>query len=281
MAKDHGSSVKNDRQYEGLRRKAMSKERAARSRTRTESVRARRERAVAGPVRHAGGYPLPALPASWRVLAREFEARSFPELQHLLSKEARDHEVYPPASEVFRALELTPFGRVRVVLLGQDPYPGAGQAHGLCFSVRPGVKPPASLRNILRELEDDVRAIPPAHGSLEAWARRGVLLLNTVLTVRAGEPNSHRGQGWEPFTDAVIRRINAKRTPVVFALWGASAQHKVELIDTTRHATVTAAHPSPLSARSGFFGSRPFSRINRALAAAGREPVDWQLPLEP
>lgn len=226
-------------------------------------------------------YTLPPLPASWRALACELERPSFRQLRRFLSSEARVHEIHPPAPEVFRALELTPYHAVRVVLLGQDPYPGAGQAHGLCFSVRPGVRPPASLRNIFRELETDVGARAPRHGSLESWARRGVLLLNAVLTVRSGEPNSHRGHGWEPFTDAVIRRINAKRTPVVFALWGASAQRKVELIDTTRHATISVAHPSPLSARTGFFGSRPFSRINRALAAAGREPVDWQLPLEP
>lgn len=184
----------------------------------------------------------------------------------------------PPADDVFRALELTPCSDVRVLLLGQDPYPTPGHAHGLCFSVRPGVKPPASLRNMYRELRDDVGIETPSHGSLVAWARAGVLLLNTVLTVRAGESNSHRGRGWERFTDEIIRRVNAKPNPVVFVLWGVHARKRASLIDTTRHAIVAAAHPSPLSARRGFLGSRPYTRINAALIERGSRPIDWRLP---
>jgi uracil-DNA glycosylase len=228
-------------------------------------------------LRPAGRYPLPPLPAAWKTLEPETRTPTFRALAAFLRDEARVHAIYPPAREVFRALELTPLRRVRVLLLGQDPYPGAGQAHGLCFSVRPGVKPPASLRNIFRELEADVGIAPPAHGSLERWATQGVLLLNAALTVRAGEPNSHRDRGWEPFTDEIIRRVARKRKPVAFALWGAFAQKKLALIDTRRHAVVTAAHPSPLSAKHGFFGSRPFSRINAALQAADAAPVDWTL----
>jgi uracil-DNA glycosylase len=222
---------------------------------------------------------LPPLPRAWRTAAlqAETEAPYFAGLRAFLEAEAREHAVYPPAGEVFRALELTPPGSVRVLLLGQDPYPGEGHANGLCFSVHEGVKPPASLRNIFRELESDLGIAPTGHGVLDAWARRGVLLLNAVLTVRAGEPGSHHGRGWERFTDAVIRRVAVNRSPVAFALWGAWAQRKAVLIPRERHPVVTAAHPSPLSARRGFLGSRPFSRINAALEAAGREPIDWRL----
>ncbi|CAN5623140.1 uracil-DNA glycosylase [soil metagenome] len=202
----------------------------------------------------------------------------FRELRAFLDDDARQHDILPSPSAVFHALELTPYSDVRVLLLGQDPYPTPGHAHGLCFSVRPGVKPPASLRNMYRELRDDVGVEPPSHGSLVAWARSGVLLLNAVLTVRAGESNSHRGRGWETFTDEIIRQVNRKQRPVVFALWGAYAQKKAKLIDTTRHAIVTAAHPSPLSARSGFLGSRPYSRIDAALVQCGADPIDWRLP---
>jgi uracil-DNA glycosylase len=224
-------------------------------------------------------YTLPPLPAGWKALLPETRKPYFRDLRAFLREDAREHEIYPPAREVFHALELTPLRSVRVLLLGQDPYPGAGQAQGLAFSVRPGIKPPASLRNMYKELASDVGVVAPVHGSLEAWATRGVLLLNAVLTVRAGQPNSHRNKGWEIFTDQVIRLVNAKKTPVVFALWGAYAQKKEPLIDTTRHIIVTAAHPSPLSARAGFFGSRTYSRINRALEEAGRKPVDWTLPV--
>jgi uracil-DNA glycosylase len=166
---------------------------------------------------------------------------------------------------------------VKALVLGQDPYPGAGQAHGLAFSVRPGTPIPGSLRNIFRELESDLGVPRPASGSLVPWARRGVLLLNAVLTVRAGAPNSHRGRGWEEVTDAVIRAVAARRRRVAFVLWGAYAQRKAPLIDAGRHAVIAAPHPSPLSARTGFFGSRPFSRVNDALREAGVGEIDWSL----
>lgn len=222
-------------------------------------------------------YPLPPLPHAWRSLEPETSTPSFEALRSFLRAEARSHTIYPPASDVYRALELTPLRSVRVLLLGQDPYHGPGQAEGLCFSVRRGVKPPASLRNIFRELESDVGVPPPPHGSLVHWAEQGVLLLNAVLTVRAGEANAHQGKGWEEFTDAVIRRVAAKRSRVVFALWGAYAQRKIPLIGSGRHAIVTAAHPSPLSARRGFLGTRPFSRIDAALVEGGKKPIDWRI----
>jgi uracil-DNA glycosylase len=221
------------------------------------------------------------LPQSWaRVLADELSASDFLELQAFVEQERRRHSVYPPAADVFAALAMTPYDRVRVLLLGQDPYHDEGQAHGLCFSVRPGVRPPPSLVNIFRELHDDLGCPIPKHGHLAAWARRGVLLLNTVLTVRAHAAGSHRGRGWEQFTDAVIRKVNEKPDPVVFVLWGNPAQQKIKWIDASRHAIVTAAHPSPLSARRGFFGSRPFSAVNQALRGWGQEELDWRLPDE-
>jgi uracil-DNA glycosylase len=164
------------------------------------------------------------------------------------------------------------------MILGQDPYHGPRQAHGLSFSVRPGVSPPPSLRNIFKELQEDVGATPPDHGCLVPWARQGVLMLNAVLTVRAGQANSHQGKGWEQFTDAVFRAVNARKTRVVFILWGAYARRKAELIDRTRHVIVESAHPSPYSADNGFFGSRPFSKTNAALRQAGLEEINWQLP---
>jgi uracil-DNA glycosylase len=187
------------------------------------------------------------------------------------------HPVYPPHDDVFAALHLTPYASVKVMILGQDPYHGPGQAHGLCFSVRRGVRIPPSLANIHKELHDDLGLPIPDHGNLEAWARQGVLLLNATLTVRGGAAASHQGKGWETFTDQVIRVVSAKPEPVVFILWGASARRKRQLIDTDRHTIIESAHPSPLSAHNGFFGSRPFSRANAALVAAGREPVDWDL----
>ena len=225
-------------------------------------------------------YRVPALPVGWKSVEGETKKPYFAELRRFLDEEAAEHIIFPPSPEIFHALELTPLRSVRVLVLGQDPYHGAGQAHGLAFSVRPGVKIPASLRNMYKELASDVGVTPPSHGSLEAWAQRGVLLLNAVLTVRAGEANSHRNRGWERFTDAVIEKVNAKKSPVVFVLWGAYAQKKTELIDTSRHAIVASAHPSPLSARNGFFGSRPFSRINAELEARGAQPIDWALPQE-
>ena len=214
----------------------------------------------------------------WNPLLRDqFDQPYWAELQEFVATERSAHTVYPPPEEVFAALHLTPYADTRVVILGQDPYHGPGQAHGLCFSVRPGVRVPPSLANIHKELRDDLGLAIPDHGSLDRWARNGVLLLNTTLTVRAGQAASHQKHGWETFTDHVIEVVAAKTGPVVFMLWGNSARRKRGLIDTSRHHVIESAHPSPLSAHNGFFGSRPFSRANAALAAAGREQVDWDL----
>lgn len=221
--------------------------------------------------------PLPPIPTGWPGLVPERDRPYFRELERFVDAEYRRGPVYPPRPQVFRALELTPFRKVRVVLLGQDPYHGPGQAHGLAFSVPPGVPLPPSLRNLFRELHDDLGAPVPDSGDLSAWARRGVLLLNTVLTVREGEPGSHAGHGWERFTDAVIERVAAKRNRVVFLLLGSHARGKAARILGDRHATVEAHHPSPLSARRGFFGSRVFSRVNARLREAGRPTMDWDL----
>ena len=212
------------------------------------------------------------------ILRGEFTKPYWRELQEFVHAERSANDVYPPHDEVFAALHLTPYAEVKVLILGQDPYHGPGQAHGLCFSVRPGVPAPPSLVNIYAELETDL-GIPPAdHGHLTHWARQGVLLLNTTLTVRARKAGSHQKKGWETFTDEVIKAVSAKPERVVFVLWGASAGRKKDLIDTSRHAIVSSPHPSPLSAHRGFFGSRPFSRINQLLSEAGREPIDWALP---
>ncbi len=211
------------------------------------------------------------------ILRAELAKPYWPELQRFVADERAQHAVYPSHDEVFAALHLTPFEQVEVVILGQDPYHGPGQAHGLCFSVRPGVSQPPSLRNILKELQTDLGIGPGAHGCLDAWATQGVLLLNTTLTVRAGQAASHQGKGWETFTDEVIRAVSAKPERVVFILWGAAARKKQVLVDTAHHTVIESAHPSPLSAHQGFFGSRPFSRTNEALLEAGRDPVDWQL----
>jgi uracil-DNA glycosylase len=221
---------------------------------------------------------LDAIPPSWRaVLAGEFQKPYFKELKELVDGERSQHTVYPPEDEVFTALKLTPYDRVNALLLGQDPYPGPNQAHGLCFSVKPGVKPPASLRNMFKELHDDLGCKVPNHGYLVPWAEQGLLMLNAVLTVRAGEPNSHAGHGWEHFTDAVIKDLNEKDDPVVFVLWGNYAQKKAKLIDEDKHTILKAAHPSPLSMKR-FFGSRPFSAINAALEKHGKPAIDWQIP---
>jgi uracil-DNA glycosylase len=222
---------------------------------------------------------LPALPDSWMtVLSNESQKPYFKAMEHFIAEELTLGEVYPPAPDIFAALHHTPFEQVRVLVLGQDPYPGAGQAHGLCFSVQTGVKPPASLRNIFKELHDDLgHPIPKSNGSLVPWTKQGVLLLNTVLTVRAGKPLSHRKQGWETFTDAIIQAVGHKADRVVFLLWGAQAQAKKKLIDTERHCVVESAHPSPLSAQSGFFGSKPFSQVNGHLRAAGLPEIDWKI----
>jgi uracil-DNA glycosylase len=222
---------------------------------------------------------LPPLPPSWQaVVGDERQKPYFQELEKFLDEERRNHTVFPPKDEVFTALKLTPYDQVKVFLLGQDPYHDEGQAHGLAFSVRPGVPPPPSLVNIFKELHSDLGCKIPDNGYLVPWAERGVLLLNAVLTVRAHSPNSHKNKGWEKFTDAVIRKVNDKEDPVVFLLWGGYAQKKIKLIDTDRHKIVQSAHPSPLSARSGFFGSKPFSAVNEALRAAGKPPIDWQIP---
>jgi uracil-DNA glycosylase len=199
------------------------------------------------------------------------------QLERFLVEERQAQVVYPPEQLTFRALELTPFESVGVVLLGQDPYHGAGQAHGLCFSVTPESKAPPSLVNIFRELKSDLGIPAPGSGCLEGWARQGVLLLNTVLTVRADQPLSHRGRGWETFTDRVIEAVSAKPEPVVFVLWGGQAQKKAPLIERDRHVIISSAHPSPLSANAGFFGSKPFSKVNAALRRLGRPEIDWRL----
>lgn len=218
------------------------------------------------------------IPESWLpVLGAEQEKPYYQELYRFVGEERRKYAVYPPGNDVFNALRYTPYDQVRVMILGQDPYHEEGQAHGLAFSVRPGVKPPPSLLNIFKELHDDIGFRIPNHGCLIQWAERGVLLLNTVLTVRAHQANSHQGKGWEIFTDAVLQAVNRKETPVVFLLWGSPAQRKAELIDAGRHIILKAPHPSPLSANRGFFGCRHFSKANAALQAAGQPPVDWQL----
>jgi uracil-DNA glycosylase len=227
-------------------------------------------------VTRAGG-TIPEIPAGWSALRGEPDRRYFRDLERVLEAEYAAAMVYPPAVEVFEALRLTPCRRVRAVLLGQDPYHQPGQAHGLAFSVRRGVTPPPSLRNLFRELHDDTGLPRPGHGNLEAWARQGVLLLNAVLTVRAGEPGSHAEIGWERFTDAVVDQVSALRHRVVFLLLGSQARKKGERIDRTRHGVIEAPHPSPLSARRGFFGSRIFSRTNRLLEDAGRGSIDWRL----
>jgi len=223
---------------------------------------------------------LPPIPDGWRTpLAGETDRPYFRELEaYLVLEQAVGHPVLPALPEVFRALEQTPFSAVKVVLLGQDPYPTPGHAHGLCFSVRPEVRPiPGSLRNIYRELREDLGISAPAHGCLESWAGQGVLLLNTVLTVRAGEANSHQGRGWERFTDRILDALNGRPDPVVFLLWGRSAQKKRDRIETGRHRVIEAAHPSPLSARH-FLGCRCFSAVNRALEELGKPGLDWRLP---
>jgi uracil-DNA glycosylase len=216
---------------------------------------------------------------SWKApLQSEFQSDYMAQLKaFLVAEKAAGKHIYPKGSAWFRALDLTPLDTVRVVILGQDPYHGPGQAHGLCFSVPPGVRPPPSLINIYKELESDLGLPRPNHGFLEHWARQGVLLLNSVLTVEMAKAASHQKKGWEQFTDAVIRLVNAKDQPVVFLLWGAYAQKKAAFVDSTKHLVLTAAHPSPLSAHNGFMGCRHFSRCNAFLASKGLAPIDWAL----
>lgn len=217
---------------------------------------------------------------SWLTpLRSHFDRPDMQALKSFLAAErAAGHAIFPPPSQWFAALDLTPLDRVKVVILGQDPYHGPGQAHGLAFSVQPGVRPPPSLVNIYKELESDLGLRPPAHGHLDHWARQGVLLLNSALTVRQGAAASHRGKGWEGFTDAVIALVNLQPQPTVFILWGSDAQRKGAMIDQNRHLVIRSPHPSPLSAHRGFFGSKPFSRANQFLKDHGRTPIDWALP---
>jgi uracil-DNA glycosylase len=211
------------------------------------------------------------------ILRGEFDKPYWRALQQFVSAERQRHAVYPPHPDVFAALHLTPYADTRVLILGQDPYHGPKQAHGLCFSVPEGIAVPPSLANIHRELADDLGVPVPRHGSLEAWARQGVLLLNATLTVRAGQAGSHQGKGWEIFTDEVISAVDAKPEHVVFVLWGSYARKKRALVDASRHTIIESPHPSPLSAHNGFFGSKPFSRANAALVAHGQPPIDWTL----
>lgn len=220
------------------------------------------------------------LDESWKAaLAPEFDKPYMAQLRTFLaSQKAAGKRIFPKGSEYFRALDLTPLDQVRVVILGQDPYHGEGQAHGLCFSVQPGVKTPPSLVNIYKEMQTDLGISPARHGFLEHWAKQGVLLLNSVLTVEMGMAAAHQGKGWELFTDAVIRAVNDQPHPVVFVLWGAYAQKKAAFVDASRHLVLKSAHPSPLSAYNGFFGSRPFSKANDFLVSKGYTPIDWALP---
>lgn len=211
------------------------------------------------------------------ILRAQFSEPYWAELQSFVTSERQQATVYPPTDDVFAALHLTPYSDTKVVILGQDPYHGEGQAHGLCFSVRLGTKVPPSLMNIHKELRDDVGMEPPEHGNLDAWARQGVLLLNATLTVRAGAAGSHQGKGWETFTDEVLRVVNEKAEHVVFVLWGNYARRKKQLIDGDRHTIIESAHPSPLSAHNGFLGSNPFSKINAALTAHQQPTIDWNL----
>ena len=220
----------------------------------------------------------PQIEESWKkVLTGEFQQEYFRELKNFLVEERRQYRVYPPGSKIFAAFDFTPFTSVKVVLLGQDPYHGQGQAQGLCFSVPRGIPKPPSLVNIFKELHDDLGLAIPPHGNLEEWARQGVLLLNATLTVRANQAGSHQHKGWEQFTDAAIRALAEQRENLVFMLWGNYAQAKAALVDGHKHCILKAPHPSPFSANQGFFGCRHFSRANDFLIRAGKEPVDWQI----
>ena len=212
------------------------------------------------------------------LLAEELQQPYYRQLRQFLIEEYRTHRIYPDMYAIFNALHYTSYKDTKVVILGQDPYHGPGQAHGLSFSVLPGVKPPPSLLNIFKELQDDIGCRIPNNGCLKPWADQGVLLLNAVLTVREHAANSHRGQGWEKFTDKIISLLNERETPMAFVLWGAPARRKKAMLTNPRHFIVESAHPSPLSASGGFFGSHPFSRVNAFLESIGETPIDWQLP---
>ena len=221
---------------------------------------------------------MPAISNDWLPgLQQEFRKPYYKELYRFINEEYRTRVIYPPADRIFEALHLTPLKNVKVVILGQDPYHEPGQAHGLSFSVLPGTQIPPSLANIYQELHDDLGCYIPNNGYLKKWADQGVLLLNTLLTVRAHEAFSHRGKGWEPFTDAIIQAVNAVDRPVVYLLWGRPAQEKRAMLNNPKHLVLTAPHPSPLSAYRGFFGCRHFSRANDFLVAGGLTPIDWQI----
>jgi uracil-DNA glycosylase len=211
------------------------------------------------------------------LLADFFASEQYQTLRRFLAEEYRTHTIYPDMYDIFNALKYTSFADTRVVILGQDPYHGPGQAHGLCFSVQKGVEPPPSLKNIFHELHEDLGLPEPKNGELTAWARQGVLLLNTVLTVRAHQPNSHKGHGWEAFTDRVVELLNEKNTPIVFLLWGANARNKAKIVTNPIHIKLEAPHPSPLSAYNGFFGCRHFSKANALLEQTGQAPIDWRI----
>ena len=221
---------------------------------------------------------MPPISNDWLTpLKPEFSKPYYKKLYQTVNEEYRTHLIFPPADDIFNAFAFTPLSEVKVVILGQDPYHGDGQAHGLCFSVKPDVEIPPSLVNIYKELQDDCGCYIPNNGYLTKWAKQGVLLLNTVLTVRAHQANSHRGIGWEEFTDAVIEAVNEQDRPIVFLLWGSPARAKKSMLNNPKHLILEAPHPSPLSAYRGFFGSRPFSRTNKFLQQHGIEPIDWQI----
>ncbi len=220
----------------------------------------------------------PNIHESWyKILHEEFEKEYFSKLKTFLVEEKKHNIIYPPGNQIFAAFDSTPFDQVKVVILGQDPYHGAGQAHGLCFSVNPGIAHPPSLRNILKEIENDLGIPYPKSGSLIPWAKQGVLLMNATLTVRAHEAGSHQKRGWEQFTDAVIQKLSDQKTNLVFLLWGSFAISKSALIDPKKHHILTTVHPSPLSAHRGFFGSKHFSKTNQLLSKDGLTPIDWRL----
>ena len=216
---------------------------------------------------------------SWDALLKdEFQKEYYLRLRTVLAQEYKSQTIYPDMYDIFNALKYTPYEEVKAVILGQDPYHGAGQAHGLCFSVKRGVEPPPSLKNIFKEIQDELGIAPPNHGELTQWTKEGVLLLNTALTVRAGQANSHRGLGWETFTDRVIALLNERETPMVFLLWGANARQKQNLLTNPKHLVLSCAHPSPLSAYNGFFGCGHFKKCNAFLEQNGLMPINWQLP---
>lgn len=218
----------------------------------------------------------------WKPILKQIETtESYQQLKEFLVEEYNTKTIYPKKENIWQAFEWTPYNDVKAVILGQDPYHGANQAHGLAFSVRPEVKLPPSLKNIYKELQDDLGIEPVQHGYLKSWAQQGVLMLNTILTVRAGEAHSHKNHGWELLTDGVIKALNEREKPVVFILWGSPAQKKRKMIDETKHKVVASVHPSPLAAYRGFFGSEPFSKTNELLKESGQEPINWELPANP